>query len=648
MKPAQRCLVALLIFFSLAIQAQTVLVPFGANWRYADSGNTPPINWPSGNLDDSNWKLGGAPLGYGNGAEATQVSYGPDINKKFITTYFRKTLNIPDVKVFNKFILELYRDDGAVIYVNGVQKFKTNMPTGTITNTTLASTIASDDGTVKKSFTLNQNDFVSGNNVIAIEIHQASATDDDLRFNFQLLGNKPPVAITATQVTLPPNSKEYLLDGRGSYDPDGKITKYQWIKVSGPTGATIAGPTVAQTNVTGLTNGAYVFQLKVTDNKSAIDTETLALTVNDPSMLLVDWSTLTLPTDGLPDARRFANDKLRSSTAYDPFSKTIVDGKMQFVVNSQVPVDPKVSSAKYQYRAEFTEWPWNINLIEGTEQWFGWSYFFAPDYVFSPKPISIFQNHPATSNGDPLFQLEIARPNQVAGAIGGEIQIINNAVSPYVRKLTSVRPMPGDRLDVIIHVVYGIGNQGLLQIWMNGQKVYDVISSTIYPAPENWGGNNKWGIYHHTWTSATNVEQCIAAGHTKFELQMGNLRQITCTPGDSDYGVYYKDVVDPAQDISKAAVSARMNTKGPALFESDDSPESFVYPVPLKSGESLFINPTGHTIQFVTLINQIGQSTNIQLEMDSQKINTEGISPGVYWLKWVVGERTIQKRIIIL
>lgn len=589
-------------------------------------------------------------MGYGNGTEATVVNFGPDPNQKFITTYFRKTVNMVVDKTFTKYILEINRDDGAVVYINGVLRWRSNMPSGTITNTTLASSVAVDDGNLLKAISLSPSCFVSGLNVIAVEVHQANASDGDLKFDLRLSGNKAPVAIAGSDVTLPANTTEFLLNGSQSYDPDGRIRKYRWTKISGPDGDSILNPTAAQTKVIRLKSGLYTYQLKVTDNAGSFATDEIALTVSNPSMLFVDWKTITLPSDGLPDARRFANDKLRSSTAYDPFGKTIVDGKMRFIVDSQVPVDPAISSAKYHYRAEFTEWPWNINLPEGTEQWVGWSYYFPNDYVLPVNPVSIFQNHAAGTYPYPIFQLEIARPGQLSGALGGEIQVINNTLTPSFRKLTTVRPMPGDRLDVVIHVVYGLGNKGLLQIWLNGQKVHDVVSSTVYPAPENWGGNNKWGIYHHAWRNPTSVEQSIAAGHTKFELFMGNLRQITRAPGDADYLFNYKTAVDPSQDadLNQPTKSARLATQYYNVSKVETENELKVYPIPVRAGENLFVSGSFDDSSSADLINQTGQLIRSWDKLTQGQISLDGLAPGVYILKVNCVGKIHQRRITLL
>ena len=126
----------------------TSLIPQGATWKYLDNGTNQGTAWYSTAFNDTSWKSGPAQLGYGDGDEATTVGYGSDPNNKYITTYFRKTFTVTNPSQFNGLTLDLLRDDGAVIYVNGQEVARSNMPTGTIDYQTLAATaIGGDDET---------------------------------------------------------------------------------------------------------------------------------------------------------------------------------------------------------------------------------------------------------------------------------------------------------------------------------------------------------------------------------------------------------------------------------------------------------------------------------------------------------------------
>ena len=93
--------------------------------------------------------------------------------------------------------------------------------------------------------------------------------------------NQVPTANAGKDQTiiLPINS--ITLNGNG-LDEDGSIVAYNWIKLSGPISSTIANSKNASTEVSGLTQGIYKFQLKVTDNAGASATALVQITVNAP------------------------------------------------------------------------------------------------------------------------------------------------------------------------------------------------------------------------------------------------------------------------------------------------------------------------------------------------------------------------------
>lgn len=192
------CLLFLLISASYFANTQTTLVSYNSTWKYLDNGTNQGTAWRAVSFNDASWASGNAQLGYGDGDEATIVSYGSNANKKYITTYFRKTITVADASVFGSFTLSVKRDDGAVVYINGTERFRTNMPTGTISYTTKASTDAADDGNTAQNITLPSGTLVTGTNVIAVEVHQRAANSTDLSFDLQLTGAGDAVAPTVT------------------------------------------------------------------------------------------------------------------------------------------------------------------------------------------------------------------------------------------------------------------------------------------------------------------------------------------------------------------------------------------------------------------------------------------------------------------
>jgi len=96
--------------------------------KYLDNGTDQGTAWQASSFDDSTWASGNAEFGYGDGGEATVVSYGPSPDNKYITTYFRKAFQVTNLSAYFKFTFDLIRDDGAAVYVNGTEVYRNNMP----------------------------------------------------------------------------------------------------------------------------------------------------------------------------------------------------------------------------------------------------------------------------------------------------------------------------------------------------------------------------------------------------------------------------------------------------------------------------------------------------------------------------------------
>jgi hypothetical protein len=194
--PALLQIVALLCAAAY-LAAQEVLVPQGALWRYSDTGVTPGDGWQAVSFDDATWNAGPAILGYGDGDVTTVIRYGPASTNKFITTYFRHAFVVSNAATFDRLRVRLLRDDGAVVYLNGTEVLRDNLPAGTITNTTVALTaVGGAEERAYFSFTVSAAYLVEGTNVLAVEVHQSSPTSSDVAFDLALTAEWPPFVIT--------------------------------------------------------------------------------------------------------------------------------------------------------------------------------------------------------------------------------------------------------------------------------------------------------------------------------------------------------------------------------------------------------------------------------------------------------------------
>ena len=164
------------------------LVSRNAAWKYLDNGTFPGAGWTGIEFDDGAWKSGYAEFGYGDGDEITTVEYGNDDNNKHITTYFRKTFSVSASDLDAQyFILELLKDDGALVYLNGNEMLRANMPHGVTNSQSLAfSTMNGDEESRFLVYPLGKELLHSGENILAVEIHQDKGSSSDLSFNLGL------------------------------------------------------------------------------------------------------------------------------------------------------------------------------------------------------------------------------------------------------------------------------------------------------------------------------------------------------------------------------------------------------------------------------------------------------------------------------
>lgn len=179
----------LVLFIHVAPSAQ--IIDFGDAWKYYDNEQMPPNDaqgdvWNTIEFDDASWMSGDSELGYGDGDEATEL------NENTYTAYFRNTFTINDSSLFTSLQLHLIYDDGAVVYINGNEVWRVNMPTGSIDYSTFASGSSGDN---QAAISIAPNSLLNGDNTIAIEIHQTSATSSDISFDFRLTGNTIPATL---------------------------------------------------------------------------------------------------------------------------------------------------------------------------------------------------------------------------------------------------------------------------------------------------------------------------------------------------------------------------------------------------------------------------------------------------------------------
>ena len=121
---------------------------------------------------------GPAELGYGDRDELTLVERANQPS-----FHFRKKIQLPKI---DRWILgTIKRDDGAVVYINGNEVARTNMPSTPITFDTLALRRIP-DAEVWDTFEIPPRAVREGENTIAVSVHNESLGSSDISFDFEL------------------------------------------------------------------------------------------------------------------------------------------------------------------------------------------------------------------------------------------------------------------------------------------------------------------------------------------------------------------------------------------------------------------------------------------------------------------------------
>ncbi len=165
----------------------TELVTKEASWAYEDSGTDLGSDWRKPDYDDAAWATGPAPLGYGDSHQATQLSYGANGSDKHPTTYLRHRFALDTAPEKGRLLVDLLVDDGAVIYLNGSELLRKNMPDGETSWGGYANvTVYGEEETSYERFELPIELLVGGENVLAAEAHQVQPSSSDLTFGFSM------------------------------------------------------------------------------------------------------------------------------------------------------------------------------------------------------------------------------------------------------------------------------------------------------------------------------------------------------------------------------------------------------------------------------------------------------------------------------
>jgi hypothetical protein len=539
-------LLLLLSAATLSSQAQVNLISTGAVWKYFDVGSDPGPTWATTGFDDTSWNAGPAELGFGDGGEATTNQAG------FITYYYRKSFNVPNASSITNLRARLKRDDGAVVYLNGIEVYRDNMPPGPVNFTTFAASTAADDGSTFIPTNLVASGLLSGNNVLAVEVHQVTNTSSDISFDFELVGNPVPT-VTLTSPTNGQTVATTNLTITGTAIPGGQSVSLVEL-FSGPT--KVAQSTNGNFNIAWTTvPGNYSIYAKVTDSSGLIGystTNNIVVQAPPASLLIARKSSWKYNNSNTDLGTNFINlaydDSAWGGPAVAPIGDNNEGGVQQCTTVIDIGATTRVpvvyfrttfvvgSASAYQgltlrlQRDDAAAVYLNGNLILNDGVDAPGSFAYVPNHVVSgADEVTYFEfTVPATAlvNGTNIVAVEVHQGNATSSDLQFDLEI-EGSIDNVAPEVAALEPAAGNTLLALNNItvtfsedVLGVNASDLLintEAATNMVKLNPRQYTFYFPQPPTGTVQVVWAVNHGIIDSAP-VPNAFAGGSWTYNL----------------------------------------------------------------------------------------------------------------------------------
>jgi hypothetical protein len=168
----------------MGAEAGADLVPTESQaWIYRKGTNEPPDDWadPS-HVPDASWMPGQAGFGYGDGDDNTLL---PDMQGNYSTVYLRHDFLLAGM-LPETLTLDVYHDDGAVVWINGVEVGRFSVPDGFLAFDRLAYNHEASWSSVTLTLTNTAALLRDGRNVLAVQALNTEFGSSDFSIDARL------------------------------------------------------------------------------------------------------------------------------------------------------------------------------------------------------------------------------------------------------------------------------------------------------------------------------------------------------------------------------------------------------------------------------------------------------------------------------
>lgn len=175
-----------------------------SDWKWRFDSAPLPAGWNQASFDDSSWSSGSSVLGFNTTGVGTDISVGAPTPRP-LSAQFRTRFTVTDPSTVENGTLSVIANDGVIVYVNGTEIGRANLPAGTIGQSTYSTAAprSAAAATNRYTFPVPRSLLVDGSNVIAASTHVNYRSTPDVSFDLTFTAERgtpppPPAGITVT------------------------------------------------------------------------------------------------------------------------------------------------------------------------------------------------------------------------------------------------------------------------------------------------------------------------------------------------------------------------------------------------------------------------------------------------------------------
>jgi hypothetical protein len=168
---------------------ETVIFDDNQVWRYLKGTAPFPAGWQNLGFNDDAWLQGATGIGYADGDDRTELT---DMQNGYVAFAARKTLTLTQAQIdgFDAVVFQVSYDDGFVAYLNGEEFARASMGAAGSAVTYNQSASTSHEAAGLEPFTVPKSKLRAGENVFAVQVHNAGIGSTDVSFVPRLVSQR--------------------------------------------------------------------------------------------------------------------------------------------------------------------------------------------------------------------------------------------------------------------------------------------------------------------------------------------------------------------------------------------------------------------------------------------------------------------------